>query len=295
MDDSRIRVALESTVIAHGLPYPHNLESARACERAVRLSGAEPATTAVVAGEPRVGLTDSEIADIATRADVAKVSLQNLGAVIARKQWGATTVAASIHLAARAGVRVFATGGIGGVHRGAQRTGDVSADLTALATTPVVVVCSGAKSILDLPRTLEALETLGVPVVGYGTDELPAFYAVTSGLPLSIRADAPEEAASIAAAHWAVGARTAVLVVAPCPDTAAIPSDDVAAEIDSALEQAGRAGVSGAYVTPFLLRRIAAATEGRALAANLALLENNARIAGEIAVRLGAPTPRPLR
>jgi len=279
-----MRVALESTVIAHGLPRPHNLEAARACERAVRSSGAEPATIALVAGRPVVGLTDAELAELASRDDVAKVSLQNLGAVAARGTWGATTVAASIQLASRAGIRVFATGGIGGVHRGAERSFDVSADLTALATTPIVAVCAGAKSVLDLPRTLEALETLGVPIIGYGTDELPAFYCRTSGLPVTARADSAAEVAAIAAAHWAIGLRSAVLVAVPCPEASALPEGDVSEIVEAALGEAETERVAGAALTPFLLARVAAATSGRALAANLALLENNARLAGEIAM-----------
>ena len=279
-------VALESTVIAHGLPRPHNLESALACERAVRESGATPATVAVVAGRPAIGLSRDELHELATRDDVAKVSLRDLGTVVSRGRWGATTVAATLHLAERAGISVFATGGIGGIHRDVGRALDVSADLTALATKPVVTVCSGAKSILDLPRTVEALETLGVPVVGYGTDEFPAFYSTASGLPVSARADAPEEVAAIASAHWALRMRSAVLVAVPCPADAAIPAGEIARAIDEALDEAAAAGVSGAALTPFLLSRVAARTGGRALRANLALLENNARVAGRIAVAL---------
>jgi pseudouridine-5'-phosphate glycosidase len=282
-----MRVALESTVIAHGLPRPTNLQLARTCERAVRESGAEPATIAVIDGAPVAGLTDAQLEELASRDDVAKVSLRNLGAVCARGGWGATTVASTAYIAARVGIRVFATGGIGGVHRNAELTFDVSADLTALATSPVVTVSAGAKSILDLPRTLEALETLGVPVVGYGTDELPAFYARTSGLGVPLRADTPGEVAAIARAHWALGLRSTVLVVAPCPEPEAIPPDEISAAIDEALEEARGAGVTGAALTPFLLGRVAEATEGRSLRANLALLENNARIAGLVAVALG--------
>jgi pseudouridylate synthase len=281
-----MRVALESTVIAHGLPRPWNLENARACERAVRASGAEPATVAVVGGNARVGLAEAELVELASRDDVAKVSLQNLGAVAARGEWGATTVAATLHLSARAGVRVFATGGIGGVHRGAELSFDLSADLLALSRTPVVTVCAGAKSILDLPKTLEALETLGVPVVGYGTNELPAFYSRSSGLRLGIRADSPDDVAAIAAAHWSLGLSSAVLVTVPCPEEAAIPADEIERAIDDALRGAATDGVRGAALTPYLLSHVAAATAGRSLKANLALLENNARVAGGIAVAL---------
>jgi pseudouridine-5'-phosphate glycosidase len=280
-------VALESTVIAHGLPRPQNLEAALACERAVRESGARAATVAVVAGRPVVGLSEAELRELAARDDVAKVSLHNLGVVAARGQWGATTVASTLHLASRAGLRVFATGGIGGVHRGAERHFDVSSDLAALATTPMITVSAGAKSILDLPRTVEALETLGVPVVGFGTDELPAFYARTSGLPVTARADTPDEVARIASAHWALGRSSAVLVVVPCPEHAAIPADEIDGIVEAALEEAAAAGIAGARVTPFLLSRVAERTGGRSLAANLALLENNARVAGRVAVALG--------
>jgi pseudouridine-5'-phosphate glycosidase len=279
-----MRVALESTVITHGLPRPTNLHAARACERAVRQSGAEPATVAIIGGVPTIGLTDDELEQLAWRDDVAKVSLQNMGVVVARGGWGATTVAATLHLAAGDGIRVFATGGIGGVHRGAETDFDVSADLAALAANPVVTVSAGAKSILDLPKTLEALETLGVPVVGYGTDELPAFYSRTSGLPVTARADSPEEVAAIATAHWALGSRTAVLVVVPCPEDAAIPAEEIAAVVDEAVAEARATGVHRARLTPFLLSRVAERTAGRSVTANLALLENNARVAGQIAV-----------
>ncbi len=283
---SAVRVALESTVIAHGLPRPENLSSARACEAAVRESGAEPATVAIVAGDVRIGLTQSELEALASRTDVAKVSLQNLGAVCASGAWGATTVATTAHLAARHGIHVFATGGIGGVHREADRTFDVSADLTTLATTPVVTVCAGAKSILDLPRTLELLETLGVPVIGWQTDEFPGFYSRDTGLGVTARAESEVDVVRIALAHWASGCRTSVLVVAPCPPSKAIARDEIDGAVNDALAAASETGVRGSAVTPFLLARVAASTGGRALAANLALLENNARIAGRIAVSL---------
>ncbi len=281
-----MHVALESTVIAHGLPRPKNLESAIACERAVRESGASPETIAIVAGRPAIGLTEAELRELATRDDVEKVSLNNLGVVVSRGLWGATTVAATLHIVERTGISVFSTGGIGGVHRGEGRASDVSADLTALATKPIVTVCSGAKSILDLPHTVEALETLGVPVIGYGTDEFPAFYSRESGLGVTARADGPEEIAEIASAHWALGLRSAVLVTVPCPKERAIPATEVDAAVDAALEEAASEGVGGAALTPFLLSRVAKSTGGRSLAANLALLENNARIAGRIAMAL---------
>lgn len=281
-------VALESTVIAHGLPAPHNLETARACEAAVSASGAEPATIGIIAGQPIIGLTEDQIQAIATRTDVAKVNLANIGAVIAQQRWGATTVASTLHFAAMAGIKVFATGGIGGVHRGAGDSFDISADLNALARYPVVTVCAGAKAILDLPKTLEVLETLGVPVVGYQTDELPAFYSRSSGLKLDLRADSPEEVAAIATQHWQLGFSTSILVVAPIPAEDEVPAEQIKHEIEEALAAAAEQNISGKAVTPFLLSRIAVKTNGRTLPANIALLKNNARIAGLIAVAFAA-------
>src|SRR5262245_45235319 len=279
-------VALESTVIAHGLPSPHNVETARDCESEVRLAGALPATIGVVAGRAAIGLDDQQIQSIARGPGVAKVNLANLSHVIAEQGWGATTVAASLHLANLAGIKVFATGGIGGVHRGAADSFDISADLTALARYPIITVCAGAKAILDLPKTVEVLETLGVPVIGYQTDELPAFYSRSSGLKLDLRADGAERIAGTALTHWRMGFSTGVLVVAPVPPEHEVPANEIKIVIDEALEAAAREGVIGRDVTPFLLSRVAAKTEGRALGANIALLKNNARIAGAIAVAL---------
>jgi pseudouridine-5'-phosphate glycosidase len=279
-------VALESTVIAHGLPAPHNLALARECEALVRERGAAAATVGIIAGRATVGLSESQLEELAARTDVAKVNLSNLAHVIATGRWGATTVAATMQLAARAGIRVFATGGIGGVHRGAEQSFDVSADLTALSRFPLVVVCAGAKAILDLPKTLEVLETLGVPVVGYQTDELPAFYSRTSGLRLDLRADTPGEITALARAHWELGNTGAMLVTVPVPATDEVPAEEIAAIIDEAIAEAARRNVSGKAVTPFLLARIAERSGGRALGANLALLKNNARLAAEIASAL---------
>lgn len=279
-------VALESTVIAHGLPSPSNVETARDCEAAVRQSGALPATIGVVAGRPVIGLNDQQIQSIAERAGVAKVNLANLAYVIAEGGWGATTVASSLHLANLAGVKVFATGGIGGVHRGAGESFDISADLMALARYPVITVCAGAKAILDLPKTMEVLETLGAPVIGYQTDELPAFYSRSSGLKLDLRADSPEQIAKTALTHWRMRFSTGVLVTAPVPAEDEIPANEIKDVIDEALGAAAKQGVSGKAVTPFLLSRISERTQGRALRANIALLKNNARIAGAIAVAL---------
>jgi pseudouridine-5'-phosphate glycosidase len=210
-------VALESTVIAHGLPSPYNIETARACEDAVSRSGAVPATIGIIAGLPLIGLGEDQIAEIAVREDVVKVNLANLASAVADRRWGATTVAASLHLAQMARIRVFATGGIGGAHRGAGESFDISADLNALARYPVITVCAGAKAILDLPKTLELLETIGIPVIGYQTDELPAFYSRASGLKLDLRAEDAGQVAAIAHEHWRLGFSSAVLVVVPVP------------------------------------------------------------------------------
>jgi pseudouridine-5'-phosphate glycosidase len=276
-------VALESTVIAHGLPAPHNIETARDCEAEVRRAGAQPATIGVVEGRAVVGLSDQQIQSIAQRHGVAKVNLANLAQVIAAGGWGATTVAASLHLANLAGIKVFATGGVGGVHRGARDSFDISADLMALARYPLITVCAGAKAILDLPKTIEVLETLGVPVIGYQTDHLPAFYSRSSGLKLELRADNAAQIAKIALTHWRMGFSTGALVVVPVPAENEVPANEIKDVIDEALEAVAREGVAGRNVTPFLLSRIAARTGGRALRANIALLKNNARIAGAIA------------
>ncbi len=282
----RAIVALESTVIAHGLPAPHNLETARACEEEVRQAGALPATIGVVAGQPVIGLDEDQLQSIASRNDVAKVNLANLASVVAGKKWGATTVASSLHLANRVGVKVFATGGVGGAHRGASDTFDISADLAALSRYPMITVCAGAKAILDLPKTMEILETMGVPVIGYRTDELPAFYSRSSGLPLDLRCDEPEQIANVALTHWRMGFTGGLLVVVPLPVEDEVPANELKDAIDEALAAATEQGISGKAVTPFLLSRIAAKTAGRALRANIALLKNNARIAGAIAVAL---------
>lgn len=276
-------VALESTVIAHGLPAPENLATALACESAVRAAGAIPATIAIVDGQPRIGLDPAQLQELASRQDVVKVNPANLAGVVSRGGWGATTVAATLHLAARAGIRVFATGGIGGVHRGLERGLDISADLMALSRYRVVTVCAGAKAVLDLPRTREVLETLGVPVIGYQTDELPAFYSRRSGLKTDWRVETAAEVADIARRHWELGFATGILVVVPVPVGDEIPAAELSEVISEALAAAEESGESGKSVTPFLLRQVAARTGGRALRTNISLLCNNARVAGEIA------------
>jgi len=277
-------VALESTVIAHGLPFPDNLETARELEAIVEANGATPATVGVVAGKPVIGLESAALERFARGDDVRKLSRRDLGAAIGLGLYGATTVAATMALTHEAGIEVFATGGIGGVHRGARESWDVSADLTELSRTPVLVVCAGAKAILDLRATLEVLETLGVPVVGFGCDEFPAFYSRTSGLPLSVRADSPEEVGRIWRAHRLYGGGGGMLLCVPPPESAALPAADVEAAIARALDAAR--DIHGAAVTPFLLSTLQRDTGGQTLKTNIALLRNNARVAATCAAAL---------
>lgn len=279
-------VALETSVLSQGLPIPHNRTAAECMTRAVRDGGATPALTAVARGVPVLGLDDAELERFLARDGVRKVSARDLAACIVSGADGATTVAASLALSRAAGVRVFATGGIGGVHRGAPF--DESADLTALSHTPVITVCAGAKSILDLPATLERLETLGVPVVGCGTDELPGFFTSGTGLRVPQRLDSPADIARLAQAHWALGERSAVLVVQPPPAALALDRAVVDAAVAGAVRDAESAGIAGAALTPFLLGAVLTATGGRSLATNLALLESNARLAARIAVEIAA-------
>jgi pseudouridine-5'-phosphate glycosidase len=274
-------VALESALISHGLQYPQNLETAQVLEQTVRENGAVPATIAVIEGKIQVGLTERELGRMATGTDIRKVSRRDLSIAVARRMDGATTVAATMYIAALAGIEVLATGGIGGVHRG--RPSDISADLPELAQTRVAVVCSGAKSILDLPLTLEWLETYGVPILGYETDELPAFYSRESGLPVDARVDTPQEAARIIRTKWALGLEGGVLVTVPVPEEAELPREFAEKAIERALAAAEGQGVKGKALTPFLLSQIARITQGRSLAANIALLKNNAAVAARIA------------
>ncbi|HSE38230.1 MAG TPA: pseudouridine-5'-phosphate glycosidase [Blastocatellia bacterium] len=288
LDERTPVVALESTVIAHGLPHPLNLETAVACEEAVHKRGVTPATIGIVDGIPTIGLSEDEIARFATGSSpdghrIEKVGLNNLAAVMLKGHWGATTVASSMRLAHGAGIRVFSTGGIGGVHRGAAESLDVSADLTALGNTPIICVCAGAKAILDLPKTLEYLETLGVPVIGYGTDDFPAFYSRNSGFRLDLRIETPEEAAELAVDHWRMGSTTAVLVCAPVPAEREIPIAEITSATEKAMVQARAQEVRGKAVTPFLLSAMEKLTGGKTLSANRALLENNASVGAAIA------------
>jgi pseudouridine-5'-phosphate glycosidase len=276
-------VALESTVIAHGLPRPQNLETARAMEAAVRTEGAIPATIAIMDGCLIVGLSSEQLATFATSDGIAKVSRADLAAVRAARQSGATTVAATALIAALAGIRVFATGGIGGVHRGAELSFDISADLAEIARTPVAVVCAGAKAILDLPRTLEMLETLGVPVVGYRTSKFPAFYVEDSGLALQSRVETPAAAARLMQIHWELGLSSGIVFCNPPPTASALGKDEVDAWIAQSLQSAAAEGIRGKAVTPYLLDHLAKASHGQTLQTNIALLEHNARVAAQIA------------
>lgn len=304
-------VALESTVMAHGLPFPQNLETARELESIARARGVEPKTIAVLGGEIKIGLSGSELERLANARDVMKLARRDLATAIANKRDGATTVSATMFLAHRAGIRVFATGGIGGVHRVvgsgqwvvdsqlANRSlntthyppstaFDISADLIELASTPVAVVCAGAKAILDLAATLEYLETHSVPVLGFQTDEFPAFYSRSSGLRVPVCVDSAEHAARIVKAHRELGNTSGVLVCVPIPNEDEIPRDVIAPFIERALREAEEKKISGGAVTPFVLARIAELTEGKSVRANIALLKNNVAVAADIARALDA-------
>lgn len=279
-------VALESTLITHGFPYPANVETALAMEAAIREEGAIPATIAVLNGKIKVGLTKEEVELLADlgQEGVRKCSRRDLPIVVGLGQHGATTVAGTMIVAQMAGIKVFATGGIGGVHRGHPE--DVSADLIELGRTPITVVCAGAKSILDLPLTLEVLETQGVPVIGYGTDTLPAFYSRSSGLPIDQRIDTPQQGAAIAAARDALGLQHGTLITVPVPEDKALPVEEAEAAIQEATRLADEAGIHGKAVTPFVLGKVLELTEGRSQSANIAALVNNAHVAAQIAIAL---------
>ncbi|WP_052890940.1 pseudouridine-5'-phosphate glycosidase [Thermogemmatispora carboxidivorans] len=282
LTEGRPLVALESTVIAHGLPYPTNVETALAMEEAIREEGAVPATIAIGGGRIMVGLEARALEELATAEQVLKVSRRDLAVALASQRLGATTVSGTMLCAHLAGIRFFATGGIGGVHRGGESTLDISADLMELSRTPVLVVCAGAKAILDLPRTLEYLETQGVPVLGWQTDEFPAFYTPRSGLRLQQRVDDEAQVAAIARTHWDCGL-AGLLVCSPVPAEAALPAEQMEAAIASALSEAEARGIHGSSLTPFLLRQVAETTGGSSIEANRALLINNARVAARIA------------
>jgi pseudouridine-5'-phosphate glycosidase len=281
-------VALETTIVSHGMPWPDNLETAFAVEDIIRQYGAVPATCAVIDGRIRIGLDQPEIENLARGTEILKLSRADLAYGLISGRTGALTVAATMIAAKLAGIRVFATGGIGGVHRGAEHTFDVSADLTELARTDVAVVAAGPKALLDLPKTLEVLETLGVPIVCCGSDDVPAFWSRSSGLPAPIRLDTAEQIAAFLQARKSLGLEGGTLVTNPVSANAEIPADEMAPHIEAALRDAKTAGVTGKALTPFLLDAIYRSTGGRSLATNIALVKSNARLAAEIAVALGA-------
>ena len=285
LDEGSAVMALESTIIAHGMPYPQNVQTAREVEKIVRDGGAVPATIAILGGEVKIGLTADELDYFGREGrNIRKVSVRDLPYVVARKLDGATTVASTMRLAAMAGIHVFATGGIGGVHRGAGKTFDISADMTEFANSNVAVVTAGAKAILDLALTLETLETLGVPVVGYGTDEFPAFYSRSSGHAVPMRCDTATELAELMRAKWAMDLKGGVVVANPIPAAYEIPADEIAPVIEAAVAKADAKGIIGKELTPFLLAEIATVTAGRSLAANIALARHNAAVGAAMAV-----------
>ena len=275
-------VALESTVITHGLPTPKNLEVARALEESIRSLGVVPATIGILTGDIQIGLTEDQLKALAFSKNVAKVSRRDIAGTMIKKMNGGTTVSGTITLAKMAGLKIFATGGIGGVHRG--NLMDISADLPTLANLPILVICSGAKSILDLQATREYLETAGIPVLGYGTHEFPAFYSSNSGLKVDYRIDTPAEAAQFAKLHWDLGLDSAVLVTVPIPKEFDIPFAEMEQIIERALEEMETQKISGAAATPFLLARVSQLTGEKSLASNIALLKNNACVAAQIAI-----------
>lgn len=277
-------VALESTIISHGMPYPQNVETARRVEAIVREQGAVPATIAVLGGRLKAGLTEEELEYLGKSPNIKKVSRRDLPAVVALGQDGATTVASTMIIAALAGIKVFVTGGIGGVHRGAQETFDISADLMELSNTSVAVVCAGAKSILDIGLTLEVLETEGVPVIGFETDDFPAFYTRTSGYGVDVRVDTAEQAAQVMQAKWDLGLRGGLLIANPIPAEYAMDEAVINGAIETALKESEARGIRGKEMTPFLLSHVKALTEGKSLDSNIQLVYNNAIVGGQIAV-----------
>ena len=287
LDAGKPVVALESTIISHGMPYPQNVQTALSVEQTIRDNGATPATIAVIGGKLKAGCTPEEIEYLGKKGQaVTKASRRDLPVIVARGEDGATTVTTTMIIASMAGIKVFATGGIGGVHRGAETTMDISADLEELAMTPVMVICAGAKSILDLGLTLEYLETKGVPVVGYGTEELPAFYTRKSGFKVDYRIDSPEELAAAFRAKQQMGLRGGMLVTNPIPEEYSMPADVINRAIDEAIAEANRLGIHGKETTPFLLAKVKDLTGGDSLAANIQLVLNNARLAARTAAFL---------
>jgi len=286
LDEGRPVVALESTIIAHGMPYPKNVETALAVEEVIRSNGAVPATIGILGGRIKIGLTKEEIEYMAHAENVLKVSRRDLPFVISKKMDGATTVAGTMIAAHMAGIKLFVTGGIGAVHRGAGESFDISADLEELKMTDVTVVCAGAKAILDIPATLEYLETAGVPVIAYGTDEIPAFYSRKSGEKANCRMDSPEEIGALISMKEALGLKGGILITCPIPEADEIPAEEINTVIDEAIKEAEEKGVKGKESTPFLLSRVKDLTEGRSLEANIKLVLNNADIGSKIACNI---------
>ena len=286
LEEGRPVVALESTIIAHGMPYPKNVETAIAVEEVIKANGAVPATIGILGGRIKIGLTKEEIEYMAHAKNVLKVSRRDLPLVIAQKMDGATTVAGTMIAANMAGIKLFVTGGIGGVHRGAGESFDISADLEELKMTDVTVVCAGAKAILDIPATMEYLETAGVPVIAYGVDEIPAFYSRKSGVAAVCRLDSPEEIGALVSMKAQLGLKGGVLVTCPIPEKDEIPADEINAVIDKAIEEAEENGIKGKESTPFLLSKVKDLTEGRSLEANIKLVLNNAEIGAKIACNI---------
>lgn len=282
--EGRPIVSLESTIISHGMPYPKNKETALALEAIIREEGAVPATIGIIDGEIVIGMNEEEIEAFSTRKGIRKVSKRDLPIVMARKEWGATTVSATVLCSAMAGIDIFATGGIGGVHRGAEKTWDVSRDLYELGSEPTMVICSGAKAILDLPKTIEVLETQGVSVLSYESETFASFYSRSSGLPVDAVFRDPAEAAAILKARRDLGLTGGVLVSNPCPEEMALPNEYIEKAIDEAVKEAEEQKITGKAVTPFLLSRIATITGGESLETNMALVKNNARLAAKIAL-----------
>jgi pseudouridine-5'-phosphate glycosidase len=281
-------VALESTIISHGMPYPTNVQTAREVEEIVRAKGAIPATIALLQGRIHIGLSSEQLDTLGRAKNVRKVSRRDLPIALVSGQMGATTVAATMFCAHLAGISVFVTGGIGGVHRRGEVTLDISADLMELASTPVAVVCAGAKAILDLPRTLEVLETHGVPIVGFQTDQFPAFYTRSSGLPVDVRLDDPADVARVMATKWKLGLAGGILVTTPVPEADAMDSREIDEVIEQSLEEANSLSLQGKDITPFLLKKIVERTEGRSLATNVALVKHNADVGAAIAIAYAA-------
>ena len=277
-------VALESTIISHGMPYPRNVQTAREVEEIVRAGGATPATIAVLHGVPRIGLDDAELDLLGSDENVRKASIRDLPYIVAKREHGATTVASTMRLAALAGIRVFVTGGLGGVHRGAETTMDISADLTELSLTDVAVVSAGVKSLLDIGRTLEVLETLGVPVISVGADDFPSFYSRSSGFRSPLRLDTPGELAAAMKAKWDLGLAGGMVIANPIPEAAEMPQAEIGALIAQAVAEADEQGITGAAISPYLLGRIVELSGGASLEANIALVKDNARLGAAIAV-----------